>query len=141
MAQTSHIGGCRLKIISMGGNCICLFWGTKLEAMKAKEWALLDRQVLGVIKLTLFRSVAHNVVKEKTTADLMKALSGIYEKPSANNKVHLMKKLFNLKMAENASVAQHLNEFNTITNKLSSVEIDFDDEIHALIVLASLPNS
>ena len=52
-----------------------------------------------------------------------------------------MKKLFNLKMAKNASVAQHLNEFNTITNQLSSVEIDFDDEIRALIILASLPNS
>ncbi|RVW61459.1 Retrovirus-related Pol polyprotein from transposon TNT 1-94 [Vitis vinifera] len=115
--------------------------GTKPESMKAEEWALLDRQVLGVIRLTLSRSVAHNVVKEKTTADLMKALSGMYEKPSANNKVHLMKKLFNLKMAENASVAQHLNECNTITNQLSSVEIDFDDEIRALIVLASLPNS
>uniref|UniRef100_A0A7N2R0F3 Integrase catalytic domain-containing protein n=1 Tax=Quercus lobata TaxID=97700 RepID=A0A7N2R0F3_QUELO len=80
-------------------------------------------------------------MKEKTTTDLMKALSGMYEKPSANNKVHLMKKLFNLKMAENASVAQHLNEFNTITNQLSFVEIDFDDEIRAMIVLASLPNS
>ena len=87
------------------------------------------------------RSVAHNVVKEKTTEDLMKALFGMYEKPLANNKMHLMKKLFNLKMAENASVTQHLNEFNTITNQLSSVEIDFDDEISALIVLASLPNS
>ena len=61
--------------------------GTKPEAMKAEEWALLDRQVLGVIRLTLFRSVAHNVVKEKT------------------------------------------------------IEIDFDDEIRALIVLASLPNN
>ena len=38
-------------------------------------------------------------------ANLKKALSGMYEKPSANNKVHLMKKLFNLKIAENASVA------------------------------------
>ena len=115
--------------------------GTKPEAMKAEEWALLDRQILGVIRLTLSRSIAHNVVKEKPTADLTKALSGMYEKPSANNKVHLMKKMFNLKMAENASVAQHLNEFNTITNQLSSIEIDFDDEIRALIVLASLPNS
>ena len=44
-------------------------------------------------------------------------------------------------MAKNASVAQHLNEFNTITKQLSSIEIDFDDEIHALIFLASLPNS
>ena len=115
--------------------------GSKPKNMKAKEWAFLDRQVLGVIRLTLSRFVVHNVVKEKTTADLMKALSGMYEKLLANNKMHLMKKLFNLKMAENASVAQHLNEFNTIKNQLSFVEIDFDDEIRALIVLASLPNS
>ena len=80
-------------------------------------------------------------MKEKTTADLMKALSSMYEKSSANNKVHLMKKLFNLKMVEGTPVAQHLDEFNTITNQLSSVEIDFDDEICVLIVLASLPNS
>ena len=68
----------------------------------------------------------------------MMALSSMYEKPSANNKVHLMKKLFNLKMVENTLITQHLNEFNTITNQLSSVKIDFDDEIHALIILASL---
>ena len=73
--------------------------------------------------------------------DLIKALSSMYEKPSANNKVHLMKKLFNLKMVEGTPMAQHLNEFNTITNQLSSVEIDFDNEIRALIILASLPNS
>ena len=53
----------------------------------------------------------------------------------------MMKKLFKLKMEKNISVAQHLNEFNTIGNQLSSVQVDFDDEIHALIILASLPNS
>ena len=73
--------------------------------MKDEEWALLDRQVLEFIRLTLSRSIAHNVVKKKTTTNLMKALSGMYEKPLANNKVHLMKKLFNLKMVENALVA------------------------------------
>ena len=31
-----------------------------------------------------------------------------------------------------------MNKFNTITNQLSSVEIDFDDEIRALIFLVSL---
>ena len=102
--------------------------------MEEEEWSLLDKQVLGVIRLTLIRSVAHNVVKEKTTVDLMKALSSMYEKPSANNKVHLM-------MVEGTPVAQHLNEFNTITNQLSFVDIDFDDEICALIILASFPNS
>ena len=67
--------------------------------MKDDEWTLLDKQVLGVIRLTLSRSIAHNVIKEKIRTDLIKVLSGMYEKLSANNKVHLMKKLFNLKMA------------------------------------------
>ena len=38
--------------------------GTKLETMKNEDWNLLDRQVVGVIWLTLSRSVAHNIVKE-----------------------------------------------------------------------------
>jgi hypothetical protein len=115
--------------------------GEQPDDMYDSEWALLDRKALAVIRLSLSKSVAHKVIKEKTTAGLIAALPSMYEKLSANNKVHLMKKLFNLKMAEGASVAQHLNEFNTITNQLSSVEIDFDDEIRALIVLASLSNS
>ena len=80
-------------------------------------------------------------MKEKTTVDLMKALSSMYEKPLANNKVYLMNKLFNLKKAGDTPVAQHLNKFNTITNQLSTMEIEFDDEVHALILLAFLPNS
>jgi hypothetical protein len=92
--------------------------GEQPDNMYDSEWALLDRKALAVIRLSLSRSIAHNVVKEKTTVGLMAALSNMYEKSSTNNKMHLMKKLFNLKMSEEASVAQHLNEFNTIINQL-----------------------
>ena len=34
---------------------------------------------------------AFNIVKEKTTSDLLKALSNMYEKPSAMNKIYLMR--------------------------------------------------
>ncbi|KAL5810306.1 hypothetical protein ACOSQ4_026874 [Xanthoceras sorbifolium] len=115
--------------------------GKKPDDMKEEDWNLLDRQALGVIRLTLSRNVAFNIVKEKTTAGLITALSNMYEKPSASNKVHLMRRLFNLRMAEGASVAQHLNERNTITTQLSSVEIEFDEEVRALILLSSLPDS
>ncbi|KAE8654393.1 hypothetical protein F3Y22_tig00117048pilonHSYRG00173 [Hibiscus syriacus] len=111
------------------------------DGMKNEDWALLDRQALRVIRLMLSRNVAFNIAKEKTTAGLMAALSSMYEKPSASNKVHLMRRLFNLRMTEGASVAQHLNELNTITTQLSSVEIKFDDEVRALILLSSLPDS
>ena len=59
---------------------------------------------MGVIWLTLSRSVAHNVTKEKTIVELMAVLFGMYEKLSANKKVHLMKKLFNLKMVEGTPI-------------------------------------
>ncbi|GJZ42788.1 hypothetical protein Tco_0590043 [Tanacetum coccineum] len=54
----------------------------KPTGMKAKDWALLDRQALGAIRLSLAKNVAYNVVNEKTAYDLFKALSNMYEKPS-----------------------------------------------------------
>nr|CAN61229.1 hypothetical protein VITISV_010114 [Vitis vinifera] len=115
--------------------------GTKPERMLDYDLGLLNRQVLGVIWLTLSKNVAHNMAKEKSTMGLMKVLSDMYEKLFANNKVFLMKKLFHLKIEEDFSVATLLNEFNMIVNQLSSVEINFNDEAHTLILLTSPPNS
>jgi hypothetical protein len=111
----------------------------KPTTMKDEEWEILDRKALGMIRLSLAASVAFNISKEKTMKGLMDALAKLYEKPSASNKVFLMKRLFNMKMSEGGSVVDHLNEFNTVTNQLSSVKVDFDDEVRALLILCSLP--
>lgn len=58
----------------------------------------------------------------------------MYEKPSAVNKVYLMRRLFYLKMSDGCSAAEHINEFNSILSQLCSVEIKFDDEVRALIL-------
>ena len=73
--------------------------------------------------------MAFNIIKEKITSDLLKALSNMYEKLSAMNKVYLMRRLFNLQMSEGGSVADHINEFNI--SQLSSVEVNFEDKIKA----------
>ena len=44
-------------------------------------------------------------------------------------------------MIEGGFVADHLNEFNIITSQLSSVGINFDEKIRALLILCSLPES
>jgi hypothetical protein len=113
----------------------------KPMAMKDEEWEILDRKALGTIRLSLATSVAFNISKEKTTKGLMNALAKLYEKPLASNKVFLMKRLFNMKMSEGGFVADHLNEFNTVTNQLSYVKVDFDDEVRALLIVCSLPES
>jgi hypothetical protein len=76
--------------------------------MKDEEWEILDRKALGTIRLSLTASVAFNILKENTTKALMDALAKLYEKPLTSNKVFLMKRLFNMKMLEGGSIADHL---------------------------------
>lgn len=42
-------------------------------------------------------------------------------------------------MAKGAPVVKHLKKLNTIVNQLVLLEIRFDDEVHAVIILALLP--
>ena len=44
--------------------------GMKPKTMKDEEWNLLDRQVLGVIWLTLSKLVAHIAMKKKTNSGI-----------------------------------------------------------------------
>lgn len=76
--------------------------GEQQDDMEDAYWQVLDRHVLGVIRLTLSRTATHNIVKEKTILDAPcclptalqttsdAPLSGLYEELSVNNKVHLM---------------------------------------------------
>ena len=106
-----------------------------------KNGRFLTEKALGTIRLFLASSVAFNISKEKTIEGVMSAFPKLYEKPSASNKIFLMKCLFNMKMSEGGSVVDHLNEFNTLTSQLSSVKVNFDDEFRALLMLCSLPES
>jgi hypothetical protein len=72
---------------------------------------------------------------------MMDVLDKLYEKTSMSNKVFLMKILFNMNMSKGGSVVDHLNEFNMVTNKLSSIKVDFDDEVRDLLILCSFLES
>ncbi|GKB68976.1 retrovirus-related pol polyprotein from transposon TNT 1-94 [Tanacetum coccineum] len=100
-----------------------------------------NKQWQNTVRLSLAKNVAYNVVNEKTTYGLIKALSNMYERPSASNKVFRIRQLMNTKMMKGASVADHVNEFNLILSRLMLVDIKFDDEVQALLLLSSLPES
>jgi len=125
MAQISEDADLRLPVPER--SLSFSLWKTqKPKEVTDGEWEVLDQKAQWVIWLSLTSTVTFNVSREKTTQDMMETLSKMYEKPSTSNKVFLMK-LFNLKMADSESVAEHLNEFNTLTSQLKSVRIKFDD--------------
>lgn len=51
-----------------------------------------------MIRLTLFRSIVCNVAKETAMEGMMLVPLDMYEKSTVNNKVHIIRKLFNLRM-------------------------------------------
>ena len=52
-----------------------------------------------------------------------------------------MRRLFNLQISEGGSVVDHIIESNVIVSQLSSVEINFEDEIKVSILMSSLLES
>ncbi|GJW06711.1 retrovirus-related pol polyprotein from transposon TNT 1-94 [Tanacetum coccineum] len=90
----------------------------KPTGMKAEDWALLDRQALGAVRLSLAKNVAYNVVNEKTTYGLLKALSNMYEKPSASNKYKLF--CYSLRCPR----AGHVT---TVSGSTGSTKLKFDN--------------
>ena len=82
-----------------------------------------------------------NISKENTIEGVMSTLAKLYEKPSASNKVFLMKHLFNMKMSKGGSVVDHLNELNMLTSQLSFVKVNFEDEVRDLLISCSFPQS
>ena len=115
--------------------------GEKTQKMSDAEWAGLDRKAMSIIRLSFTKNVAFNILKEKTMKGIMEALSNMYEKPSAANKVFLIRELINTRMKEDSSVTEHINKMNSILARLMSVGIKFDDEVQALLLLPSLPDS
>ena len=71
----------------------------------------------------------------------MSTLDKLYENPSSSNKVFLMQHLFNMNLSKGGSVTEHLNEFNTVTNKLISIGVKFDDQFRDILILCSFPKS
>jgi hypothetical protein len=65
----------------------------------------------------------------------------LYQYKSLVNKLFLRKKLYNLRMRDGDSVAEHLNTFNTVVCQLVFVEIKISDEDKCISLLCSLPDS
>ncbi|KAK1426155.1 hypothetical protein QVD17_14824 [Tagetes erecta] len=115
--------------------------GVKPEETSQADWKKMDKKARAVITLSLSENVAYNIQKETTASGMMTALSNMYEKPSAANKVYLIRELVNTRMKEGDSVTVHINNLNSILSRLISVNIKFDDEVQALLLLSSLPES
>ena len=65
----------------------------------------------------------------------------MYETKKAQAKIFLMPKLLNLKLKEDQSIADQLNDFEGMITQLLVAGVSLDDETRACFLLSSLPDS
>jgi hypothetical protein len=114
--------------------------GTAPIGTSTDDWKKMDRKAKSTIRLCLSDLILLNVSKESITKDLWEKLGKLYQSKSLVNKLFLRKKLYNLRMRDGDSMAEHLNAFNTVVSKLVSVEIKISYEDKCISLLCSLPD-
>ncbi|GAA0150163.1 hypothetical protein LIER_09165 [Lithospermum erythrorhizon] len=105
------------------------------------EWSELDRRCLGYIRDYIDIGVIHHVDSITTAYGCWKKLQGLYERRNSAHKVGLIRQLGKLRYLDGEPLTEHLNQVEHIFTQLSSMGIDFSDEVQALWILGSLPES
>jgi hypothetical protein len=113
----------------------------KLKDMDDKTWMKLHRKTIGNIRQWLDDSVFHHVSNGTYAHELWKKLEKRYDQKTAGNNAFLIRKLVNMKFKEGCPIADHLNEFQSVVDQLGTKKMALEEELQALVLLSSLPDS
>jgi hypothetical protein len=81
------------------------------------------------------------VLQEKSAAALWLKMESICMSKDLTSRLQVKMKLFQHKLQEGQSVMNHLSIFREIVSDLLSMEVKYEDEDLALLLLVSLPSS
>ncbi|GJT77789.1 hypothetical protein Tco_1044514, partial [Tanacetum coccineum] len=109
--------------------------------MEARAETELNKKAHSVVIFCLGNKVLIEVTGETTAAGFWSKLETLYMTKSLANKLYLKKKLYTFSMPTGRKISEHIDEFNKIVLDLSNIEVKFEDEDLALLLLTSLPTS
>ncbi|KAH7576429.1 hypothetical protein JRO89_XS01G0063200 [Xanthoceras sorbifolium] len=130
-----------------GGLYLCegfsfiIFATAKTENKSEVGWTLLHRQVCGFIKQWVSDNVLNHISGKTHARALWNKVEQLYARKTGNNKLFLNKQMVDLKYKYGAPMIDYMNTYQGILNQLAGVVIRFEDEVQALWILSTLPDS
>lgn len=112
----------------------------KPEEVENKEWSIINRLACGTIRSCLSREQKYAFKNETSAHKLWKALEGKFLKKSGQNKLLLKKRLFRFDYQPGTTMNDHITMFNQLVADLLNLDVKFEDEDLALMLLSSLPD-
>lgn len=121
--------------------------GVKPIDMKADQWKEIDEQARSLIHLYLADEILREVIEERTAKEVWDKLEALHLENIRANKLLKKQCLYSLRMEKGittatvASVTSHINDFESIVTDLENLDVKYDDETKALLLLRTLPCS
>jgi len=115
--------------------------GALSVTMSRTEKTKMVDKARSVIVLCLGDKVLREVAKEPTAASKWEKLESLYMTKSLAHRQFLKQQLYSIKMVESKAIMEQLKQFNKILDDLENIEVQFEDEDKAIILLCALPKS
>lgn len=106
-----------------------------------ENWQRKDENALAEIILSVNKDLFVLINKCETAYEAWLALEEQYWQETPSRKVSLYRQLHRIKFSDYATVNQYLIAFATIADQLNEFKVCFDEDMLAIILLDSLPES
>ncbi|KAG6432970.1 hypothetical protein SASPL_104566 [Salvia splendens] len=113
----------------------------KPKDMSDDDWIIMHRKTVGYIRRFIEHSIFHHFANEEKADVLWKKIEAMFERKNALNKASIIRKIVRLRYVESANMTEHLNAYQGLINQSINMKISLDDEVIALLLLSSLPDS
>ena len=115
--------------------------GDGAETLLAEQRVDVEEKAFNTLILSLGDKVLREVSKMTTALEIWKRLDNLYLTKTLSSRLYLKTKFFTFKMKEKQKLQDHIDEFNKLCLDLENINVKYDDEDRALVLLHSLPLS
>ena len=107
----------------------------KPQEMSEDQWNEIDKKAISAIEMHVTDEMLRNLMSKKNAKDMWIRLEEMYIRKSMSNKLNLKKQLCKLEMEEGQDLNKHINVFKAIVHDLERIDVVFDEEDRALLLL------
>ena len=111
------------------------------NAAELAAWDEGDQKARATIGLFLTRSQHGHIRATRTAKEVWQNLQKQHEKKSLTWKVHLLKRICDLKFQDGDDIEEHLVQFENLFEKLANAGTKLDGDLQVILVFRSLPSS
>ncbi|GBM98018.1 Intersectin-1 [Araneus ventricosus] len=115
--------------------------GDAENATAVTKWISDDQKAKADIILSIHPSELSQIKNCKTSHELWTKLKNIYESKVPARKATLLKQLLFTKMTYSKNRNEHINKFFMLVDKLKEMEIEIANDLLAILLLYSIPES